>query len=317
MRHFPVRLQCIVSRSFWRLLSAAALLILLARSPATGAPPRIEKPEETLHIVVEDDTDLTRHIMHELQGAFPKAVVAHAANITKPSAAVYVAVGPSALRALLRRPVSGAVISVFTASHLYNEIVAGMPDPRGLSVSGIYADPSPAEQLRLTAAIFKRRTAVAVLITDRTAHLLPVLDAAALQTDTDLQVERVDSADKLSRALNRVSTAPVLLALPDNSIYSAQAARQILLSTYRRNQAVVGFSESFVNAGALASTYSTVEDIIAQVREMLVEYGASGRLPSPQFPKYFRVATNDHVARSLNLLIDDTVRQLARKPGSQ
>ena len=316
-RHFPVRLQCIVSRSFWRLLSAAAILILLAISPASGAPPRIVKAEEPLHIVVEDDTDLTRHIVRELQGAFPEATVAPAATITRPSAAVYIAVGPSALRALMRRPVSGVAIAVFTASHLYNEIVAGTPDPRRLIVTGIYADPSPADQLRLTAAIFKKRTAVAVLITERTAHLLPVLDAAALQTDTDLQVERVDSADKLSRALNRVSTAPVLLALPDSSIYSAQAARQILLSTYRRNQAVVGFSESFVNAGALASTYSTVEDIIAQVREMLVEYGASGRLPSPQFPKYFRVATNDHVARSLNLLVDDTVRQLARKPGSK
>lgn len=270
-----------------------------------------------LHIVVEDDTDLTRHIVHELQGALPEAIVAHAANITKPSAAVYIAVGPSALRALLRRPISGAVIAVFIASHLFDEIVAGTPDPRRLSVTGIYADPSPAEQLRLTAAIFKARTTVAVLITERTAHLIPVLDAAALHTNTDLQIERVDSADAVSRALNRVSTAPVLLALPDSSIYSAQTARQILLSTYRRNQAVVGFSESFVKAGALASTYSTVEDIIAQVREMLVEYGASGRLPNPQFPKYFRVATNDHVARSLNLLIDDSVRQLARKPGSR
>lgn len=302
---------------FSRLLRAAALLILFATFPAASAPQRSETTNGSLQIVVEDDTEVTRHIVRELKGAFPEALVAQAASITKASPAVYIAVGPTALRALLTRPVSGAVIALFTSNRLYNEIVAGTTDARRLTVTGIYADPSPEEQLRLTAAIFKRRVAVAVLITERTAHLLPLLNAAAAQTDTDLIIERMSTADELDRALNRVSNAPVLLALPDSTIYNSQAVRHILLATYRRNQAVVGFSESFVNAGALASTYSTVEDIIIQVREILVEYANSGRLPNPQFPKYFRVATNDHVARSLNLLIDDSVRQLARKPGGK
>lgn len=302
---------------FLRLFRAAVLLILFATLPAASAPQRIEVANGPLQIVVEDDTDVTRHIVRELKGAFPDAIVAQAASITKTSPAVYITVGPTALRALLTRPVSGAVIAVFTANHLYNEIVTGTFDSRRLTVTGIYADPSPAEQLRLTAAIFKKRVAVAVLITERTAHLLPILHAAALQTNTDLQIERIAAAEETNRALNRVSNASVLLALPDSAIYNAQGVRHILLSTYRRNQAVVGFSESFVNAGALASTYSTVEDIIVQVREMLAEYASSGRLPNPQFPTYFRVATNDHVARSLNLLIDDHVRQLARKPGGK
>lgn len=299
------------------LLRATAILIFLVSFPAASAPQRSEKANGALQIVVEDGAEVTRHIVRELKGAFPDAIVAQAASITKTSPAVYLTVGPTALRALLRRPVSGAVIALFTASHLYNEIVAGTPDARHLTVTGIYADPSPAEQLRLTAAIFKKRVAVAVLITERTAHLLPTLNAAAVRADTDLLIERVATADEIDRALNRASSAPVLLALPDSTIYNSQAVRHLLLSTYRRNQAVVGFSESFVTAGALASTYSTVEDIIVQVREMLVEYATSGRLSNPQFPKYFRVATNDHVARSLNLLIDDKVRQLARKPGEK
>lgn len=296
---------------------AAAILIFFAIFPAVSAPQRIETANGALQIVVEDDTEVTRHIVRELKGAFPDAIIAPAASITKTNPAVYVTVGPTALRTLLTRPASGAVIALFTANHLYNEIVTGAPEARRLTVTGIYADPSPADQFRLIAAMFKKRVAVAVLITERTAHLLPTLSAAAVQTDTDLLIERIGTADLLDRALNRGSTAQVLLALPDSSIYNSQAVRHILLSTYRRNQAVVGFSESLVNAGALASTYSTIEDIIVQLREMLVEYATAGRLPNPQFPKYFRVATNDHVARSLNVLIDDSVRQLARKPGGK
>ena len=317
MSVFRNRQSRTVNSVFSWLLRAAALLIFFATFPAASAPQRIETANGPLQIVVEDDTDVTRHIVRELKGAFPDAIVAQAASITKTSPAIYLTVGPTALRALLTRPVSGAVIALFIPNHLYNEIVVGTPDARRLTVTGIYADPSPAEQLRLTAAIFKKRVTVAVFISERTAHLIPTLNAAAAQTDTDLLVERISAADELDRALNRASNAPVLLALPDSTIYNSQAVRHILLSTYRRNQAVVGFSESFVNAGALASTYSTVEDIIVQVREMLVEYATSSRLPNPQFPKYFRVATNDHVARSLNLLIDDSVRQLARKPGGK
>ena len=78
---------------------------------------------------------------------------------------------------------------------------------------------------------------------------------------------------------------------------------------------MIGFSTALVKAGAAATTYSNIDDIAAQVDELRNEFTASGRLPDEQFAKYFGVAVNDNVARSLNLVIDDSVRQLSRRPG--
>ena len=54
-----------------------------------------------------------------------------------------------------------------------------------------------------------------------------------------------------------------------------------------------------------------------QVDELVNDFVVSGRIPEPQFPKYFSVVINDSVAKSLNLVIDDSVRALSRKPDTR
>jgi ABC-type uncharacterized transport system substrate-binding protein len=71
-----------------------------------------------------------------------------------------------------------------------------------------------------------------------------------------------------------------------------------------------------VKAGALAATYSEIEDINTQVTEMAVRYAATGQLPGPQFPRYFRTIVNEPIARALGVRVDDTVRHFSRRPGT-
>jgi putative ABC transport system substrate-binding protein len=72
-----------------------------------------------------------------------------------------------------------------------------------------------------------------------------------------------------------------------------------------------------VRAGVLASAYSDVSDIVAHLAELIDEFGDSGLLPAPQFPKYFRVQINDSVARSLNVVVDEPARAFSKKPGAR
>ena len=127
-------------------------------------------------------------------------------------------------------------------------------------------------------------------------------------------IETVDPGETMFHALNRLSGHPVLLAVPDPSLYNSETLRTLLMATYRREQAMIGFSAAFVNAGALATTNSNPNQIASQLKELLRDYAETGRLPAEQFPKYFSVLVNDNVARSLNLIIDDSVRQLGRNP---
>jgi ABC-type uncharacterized transport system substrate-binding protein len=67
-----------------------------------------------------------------------------------------------------------------------------------------------------------------------------------------------------------------------------------------------------VKAGALATTYSEVEDINAQVAEIVASYVSGGELPAPEFPRYFHTIVNEGVARSLDVEVPDNVRKFAR-----
>ena len=295
---------------------------LLALCIALGWANTAQCAKPTTHglaIVAADDGEPTNRIVDAFEKQFPKAQVALAsrAHGAGEKQAIHIAIGPAALRSLLKQSVEGVIVSVFTSSQAYREILEEVPESRRVAVTAVYAEPAPTDQLRLVSALYKKRVTVAVLLSDKNAFLLPILRRAAAQNNLELSAEPLSDAHDLNRALDRVATASVLLAIPDNTIYNAENIRTILITTYRRDQLMIGFSTAFVKAGAAATTYSSIEDIAAQVEELLNEYAASGRLPEAQFPKYFGVAINDNVARSLNLVIDDSVRKLSRRPGEQ
>lgn len=283
---------------------------------ATQAATQVASRAVPLRIVVADESEITTSIAATLKARFPEGRVLREVSIAdlRDRNAIYVTVGPNALNALLSREPDGIVISLFTSSQAYRAILEGWPKTRRSASTGIYAEPSPASQLELVSAVYKRRVQVAVLISDNTAYLAPVLAAAAAQADIDLKIERLGTADDLTRELNLVREASVLLAIPDPRIFTSESVRDILVSTYRRNQAVVGFSAAMVRAGALATTYSSVDDIAEQFEEILNAFLTTGRLPNPQFPRYWRTTINESVARSLNIVVDRTAKSLSHSP---
>jgi ABC-type uncharacterized transport system substrate-binding protein len=80
----------------------------------------------------------------------------------------------------------------------------------------------------------------------------------------------------------------------------------LLLTTYRAQVPVVGFSEGLVKAGALLGLFSTAQQMGKQGAEIVsrVLAGDAG-LPAPQYPRYFTVRINNSVARSLGISLPD------------
>ena len=268
-----------------------------------------------LTISASDDSAATRTILASLHEYFPTATVQTPAQIaaTKlPPRTVHIAVGPTALKALSANS-DAPIIAIYTSSAAYEKITSEAPARRRPSLTAIYAEPNPKDQFQLIRAIYKRPVPVAALI-QSSSYIVPILQRAADDANIDLTIETVAPGETIFHALNRLASRPVLLAVPDPSIYNSETLRTLLMATYRREQALVGYSATFVNAGALATTTSDPNQIAAQLKELLRDYAETGRLPSEQFPKYFSVLVNDSVARSLNLIIDDSVRQLARNP---
>ncbi|MCW8830794.1 MAG: hypothetical protein OQK32_04640, partial [Gammaproteobacteria bacterium] len=113
----------------------------------------------------------------------------------------------------------------------------------------------------------------------------------------------VNIIDALNTSLPQ---SDVLLALPDNTVYNAKNIKSILLTTYRHRIPVIGFSESFVRAGALAAIHSTTEQMARQITEIIQKFYTDNSIGSDsQFPVYFDVVTNRSVAKSLGITIPD------------
>jgi putative tryptophan/tyrosine transport system substrate-binding protein len=107
-----------------------------------------------------------------------------------------------------------------------------------------------------------------------------------------------------------------LLAVPDGTLYTPDALRAVLESSYRRGLPVVGFSAATVAAGTLATAYCAPEDVAADLIDFLDAWAAQGAaaLPEARFGRYWRVVVNETVARSMGLPLSDKVRNLGNAP---
>ena len=99
-----------------------------------------------------------------------------------------------------------------------------------------------------------------------------------------------------------------LLMLPDQRIYNQKSLKSVLLTTYRSRIPIISYSPAHVKSGALASIYSSPENIGTHLGDLLNQFIESKSLPSdnPIFAKYYSIAINSQVARALNLSLPDT-----------
>lgn len=106
--------------------------------------------------------------------------------------------------------------------------------------------------------------------------------------------------------LQAAANDKVLLVLPDSDIVNASTARNLILGSYRRGVALVGYSRALVKAGALMAVYSTPvqlgKDTAEMARDFLQQRGQ--RLPPASYPSHFMVAVNYQLARALEIRLD-------------
>jgi hypothetical protein len=280
----------------------AALLLVLA-APAAWAE---QVHGYRFHIVTGDDSAQTRRIADDLYTRLVPLSAMFRTELAQRRRMVYIAIGPVALRDVAARKDDCVVISAFTSSAVWRAVAAGATPARAATMTAVYAEPAPADQLQLAALLYRRPVKAAAILGADTAHLKTVLRGAAT-------LEDLAPGEDINRVLNRIAPNEVLLAMPDSGVYNTDTVRNILLSTYRHKQGVIGFSADMVKAGALASTYSEIEDINAQVAEMAAAFVASGELAGPQFPRYFHTIINEGVARSLDIEVGDSARKFARR----
>ncbi len=238
-------------------------------------------------------------------------------------ASVIVAVGVQAMRAAATWESAPPVLNVLVPRASHEKLLAEMGGAkRRGQISAIYLDQPPARQLNLIRQVLPGKRRVAALLGPDSSLLLAPLRSAFQRSGLELAVDEIGAEPEIGPALSRLmGGADVFLALPDSLIFTRDTARSVLMAAYRHQRPLIGFSQAYVTAGALAATFSTPEQIARQSADLLIAL-PPGRvtLPAPGYPEYFSVAVNRSVARALGLDIpadSSLLEALAAMPESR
>ena len=217
-----------------------------------------------------------------------------------------IALGVKALEAASMLKHTTPVLGVYTPLPVFNQLLANSKRELG-NFSAIVLDQPYWRQLALIKTVLPETKKVGVLLGPASSQYLEVLRDEADQLGLTLMDENVSNeADLITKLKKLLDNSEAMLAIPDRSIYSRETAESILLTSYRHQKPMFGYSQSYVKAGALASVYSSTKQIAKQAAEIAIKsQAAPNQLPSPQIPKYYSVTVNQQVAHSLNIAMTD------------
>lgn len=229
-----------------------------------------------------------------------------------------VAVGTSAMQTLAQQHPHAPILSLLVPRSAFEKTARQEKrwgDPR---FSAIYLDQPWPRQFALIRHTLPGRTRVGILLGPDSSDSAAALRSAAKTAGMAVAIEKIENEAELMPALKRLlSENEVMLAIPDSMVYNRNTVQSILLTTYRQQIPLFGFSPSYVKAGALASVYSVPEQIGQQAAEIIHRWSPERPLPPPQSPRYFSVGTNPQVARSLGIVMDDegTLSKILKRKG--
>lgn len=226
-----------------------------------------------------------------------------------PRTDLIITAGAEALRQTLARNLNQPILATLLPRQTYEKVISDAGKQRQ-RVSAIYLDQPPNRQAAFLRHLLPEHKRVGILLSNETRHQYNQYKQAFSTNRYSLQSDESDGENTLVAALGTLlPRIDVLLAIPDSTIYKRDNIKPILVTSYRYQRPVVGFSASFVGAGALAAIYSTPTQIANQTAELIKSNGAN--LAAAQGPEMFAISINRTVANALNLSIPDeaTIRR--------
>ncbi len=317
LRHANGYYRSRVSSSIWPLRTLVGLCFLLLAGAAIAAPLRVS-------VVLPVNEGAYAEFVAALKASrdLPNAQEISVSVITFPASGptptplklpptdLVVAVGSKSTNAVLHSNIKVPILSALVPRLTYEELLrnANIDETDAKNLSVVFIDQPIERQLQLIKIALPQVDRLAVLLGPVSASLADEARKVAAEYNIDLNIHKVYDNTGLASGLKKaIEHSDALLTLADPLVYNRYTIQNVLLATYRRRLPVVGFSQAYINAGALLGVYSTPAQIGQQVAALIEQYHFSDRktLPARQYPTFYSVAVNRHVAQSLGLTIEN------------
>jgi hypothetical protein len=97
-----------------------------------------------------------------------------------------------------------------------------------------------------------------------------------------------------------LTNAAAIVAIYDPTIWSGNSARWILQQAYTYKVPVIGYSKAFLKAGAMASAYSSADQVIQETNKQVITWVKNKKLNNKTSYPQYTVEVNENIARALN-----------------
>jgi len=260
--------------------------------------------------------DVFQAIEVELSGQFAEKVVLHKLNamdiesgktpVDPTKMDLVVSIGTKAAKLIATWQSSAPFLYTLLPKSTIDQILTDVPLMANRSFA-VALDQPFSRELRLAKLVLKKVNSAGVLLgPDSQFNKDELIRQSNLVGITLEFVEIDENSFGYANSRNLLERIDAILTLPDPVALSPQRTKWLLYQSYERNIPIISFSHSFVNAGALAAVFSTPQQIGKQAGEIATRILNRSELPTRLvYPKYFDVAINHAVARSLGLTIDN------------
>jgi putative tryptophan/tyrosine transport system substrate-binding protein len=285
--------------------------LLLLMSLATHVT--IAMAWSSITIFTTNDTpavnEFTTELKKDLLKSAPAIKVHHAKNesglsINIPKDTLVIAVGTLALTYASHLDENTPVMGVIVPKASYESILKESRRHKN-RFSAIYLDQPFSRQFSLIKSIFPNLNTVATLLGPASQFQSNDLQKAASEFGLTLSIRLVEKEEEIQNNLEKLLLQKqVLLAVPDPVIYSRETTQTILLTTYRHEAPVIGFSQSYVKSGAVAAVFSTPKQYAQEISALIKLLPQQElKLPEAKPAAQFSIEINRQVARSLGIKI--------------
>lgn len=225
----------------------------------------------------------------------PRAQLETQSSFTKDTKLILL--GPKLLDWRLQLRHSAPATLIMQVSRVQAHKRLGEQQPKHLTF--LWSDPPLDQQVALLKIMLPGVQDIGVLYGADSAFLLneieQIMRVEHLTLHTYAWPERYD-ARGIANLLNKTDA---LFGLDDAQIYNPKTIKSILLSSYARKQPLLGPTAAFIKAGSLASTYSSQNNWINTLQQLLQKPATAW--PSNLYAEEYEVMINQQVARSLGI----------------
>lgn len=223
-----------------------------------------------------------------------------------PAEDVLVSIGSPALTELRASYPDRAVLHLFVTSDFWRE--QSLRDPGLGNNTAVALDQPPQRLLTLARLLVPEAHTLSAVLGPLSSQHGAELSGGAIALGFEPHIGILAPGDNpIATLWPLISATQIAVTLPDSADFNRAVARWLLQLSFRAKIPVIGFSRAYTDAGALASVYSTPENIGQQGAELVAERLAHGPFPSGLLPpRYYTLATNATVAEALGIVLPAT-----------